>query len=127
MHLRIFQIIINIGSAVNLYLRIIEHLNNRKSNIALHKAITKYGLNNFNLYIYEYLDSDINSVNLKNLTELETKYISLFNFDTLYNFKAIATSMLGYKHTEEAIAKMIKRLEKKENHPMFGKKHTDEA
>lgn len=35
--------------------------------------------------------------------------------------------MLGYKHTEEAIEKMIKRFENKENHPMYGKTHTKEA
>ena len=41
--------------------------------------------------------------------------------DTLYNFKAIATSMLGYKHTEDARKKMIEFYKDKENHPMFGK------
>jgi group I intron endonuclease len=35
--------------------------------------------------------------------------------------------MSGYKHTEEAILKMIKRFENKENHPMYGKKHTEDA
>lgn len=44
--------------------------------------------------------------------------------DTLYNFKANATSSLGYKHTEEARLKMVEYYKNKENHPMFGKTHT---
>ena len=35
--------------------------------------------------------------------------------------------MLGYKHTEEAISKMIKHYENKDNHPMYGKTHTEES
>lgn len=35
--------------------------------------------------------------------------------------------MLGYKHTEEARKKMIEFFKDKNNHPMFGKKHTKEA
>ena len=37
-----------IGSAKDLYLRLIEHLANKKSNIALQSAIEKYGLDKFN-------------------------------------------------------------------------------
>jgi hypothetical protein len=37
----------------------------------------------------------------------------------LYNFKKTATSMLGYKHTEEALLKMAERYKNKENHPFF--------
>lgn len=32
--------------------------------------------------------------------------------------------MLGYKHTDEAIQKMIERYKDKTNHPMFGKSHS---
>lgn len=35
--------------------------------------------------------------------------------------------MLGYKHTEEAINKMKLRLSNKANHPMYGKKHSQNA
>ena len=35
--------------------------------------------------------------------------------------------MLGYKHTKDALKKMKLRLADKSKHPMFGKKHTDEA
>lgn len=40
-------------------------------------------------------------------------------FDTLYNFKAIATSLLGYKDTEEARKKMIWFFKDKNNHLWF--------
>lgn len=47
------------------------------------------------------------AISNKSLTDLESDYIKKFKFDTLYNFKAIATSLLDYKYTEEAIKKMI--------------------
>lgn len=107
-----------IGSAKDLYLRLIEHLNN----IALQEAFEKYGQDKFHFVIYEYFSYVDKTTSHKLLTDLETSYINKFDFDTLYNFKALATSMLGYKHTEEE-----KWLEDKDNHPMFGKTHTEEA
>lgn len=88
------------------------------------------------LRVYEYFTvyNESKIISSKALTELETTYIAKFSFKTLYNFKAIANNMSGYKvqstkykHTEEAILKMIKRFENKENHPMYGKKHTEDA
>jgi hypothetical protein len=35
--------------------------------------------------------------------------------------------MLGYKHTPEAIAKMVARFVDQNNHPFFGKKHSAET
>ena len=35
------------------------------------------------------------------------------------------TSLTGYKHTDEAMLKMLKTFEYKSNHPMYGKKHKD--
>lgn len=37
-----------IGSAKDFYIRLLEHIDNRKSNIALQNAFTKYGLDKFN-------------------------------------------------------------------------------
>jgi hypothetical protein len=51
------------------------------------------------------------------VTDLETEYIGRFNFKDLYNFKRIATSMSGYKHTEQALKKMLERFKNKKNHP----------
>ena len=38
-----------------------------------------------------------------------------------------ATSLKGYKHTNEAKLKMLKRYESKCNHPMYGKTHKKET
>jgi len=58
---------------------------------------------------------------------METEVINSFPFEDLYNFKKEANSMLGYKHTADAIAKMKLRLADKSNHPIYGKNHTFEA
>lgn len=38
-----------------------------------------------------------------------------------------ATSLEGYKHTDEAKEKMVKRFENKMNHPLFGKHHNEKS
>ncbi|KGQ02207.1 putative intron-encoded endonuclease 1 (mitochondrion) [Beauveria bassiana D1-5] len=116
-----------IGSAKDFYIRLNEHLNNKKSNSNLQKAFVKYGLQNFNWVIYEYFTYESKILDHDALTELETNYIQAFDYSTLYNMKRIATSMLGYKHTDEAIQKMIERFQDKSNHPMFGKTHSEEV
>jgi group I intron endonuclease len=116
-----------IGSAKDLYIRFIEHINNKKSNAALQKAFNKYGLDKFNFCVYEYFTYISKVISHKSLTDLETSYIKKFNLDTLYNYTNIATSLSGYKHSNEAKSKMIKRYENKKSHPMFGKTHTKEA
>nr|AYP41339.1 GIY-YIG endonuclease [Hirsutella thompsonii] len=94
-----------IGSAKDLYIRLNEHLNNKKSNINLQRAFNKYGLNQFNWVVYEYFSYTTKIISSKDITTLETSYIKSFDSTTLYNFKLDATSMLGYKHTNEAIKK----------------------
>jgi|SRR6186713_999983 len=116
-----------IGSAKDFYLRLNEHLGNKKSNVALQSAFTKYGLDKFKFCIYEYFTYESKIISSKALTDLETSYISKFKFNTLYNFKVTATSSLGYKHTEEARLKMVEFYKDKSNHPMFGKTHNKEA
>jgi hypothetical protein len=97
-----------IGSAKDLYLRLIEHLSNRKSNIALQNAMLKYGLEKFNYGVLEYFTYNSKVVSHKALTDLETSYIKKYSFDRLYNFMQTATSLTGYKHTDEAKLKMLK-------------------
>ena len=38
-----------------------------------------------------------------------------------------ATSLEGYKHTDEAKLKMLKRFENKSNHPLYAKTHMEET
>ena len=111
-----------IGSSDNLSKRFKEHIKGKKSNIRLQRSIVKYDLQNFWFIIFKFcLKKDKNL-----LIDLETQYLSLFDLKSLYNFKSIASSMLGYKHTEEAIRKM-RILNKGKNHPFFGKRHTKES
>jgi hypothetical protein len=58
------------------------------------------------------------------LTDIETVFIKSFPFENNYNYTKEANSLLGYKHTIEAISKMKLRYIDKSNHPMFGKTHT---
>lgn len=111
-----------IGSSLNLYERLTDHLRGVSSNIRLQRSIAKLGLNNFIFVIY-YFHKDPFVI----LTDIETEVINSFPFEELYNFKKEAKSMLGYKHTAEAITKMKQRLANKNNHPMYGKTHTLEA
>lgn len=106
-----------IGSAKDLYIRLNEHLSKRKSNSALQAAILKHGLDNFHFCIYEYFSYENKSNSSKLLTDLESTYIKRFEFSKLYNFMKDATSLEGYKHTDEAKEKMVKRFENKVNHP----------
>lgn len=85
----------------------------------MQRAIKKYGIENFHLVIF-YIDDD---PSIK-LTDIETVVIKSFPFDGLYNYKKEASSLLGYKHTKEAIEKMKNRFKDKSNHPMHGKKHS---
>ena len=84
-----------IGSAKDLYLRLIEYLSNKKSNIALQNVIAKYGLAKFNFSISEYFIYDSKGVSQKALTNLETSYIDKYPFHVLYNFIKTTTSLTG--------------------------------
>jgi group I intron endonuclease len=104
-----------IGSSLDLHNRLMDHIKGRDSNKILQRAINKYGLGKFKIVIYFYYTDTTLS-----LTDIETSVIASFDFSLLYNFKKDATSMLGYKHTEEAKEKMRSRFLDKTNHPMFG-------
>ena len=94
-----------IGSSLNLYSRLMDHIKGRDSNIRLQRSMKKYGLESFNIIIY-YIHKDPAVL----LTEIETTLISAFPFSKLFNFKKEANSMLGYKHTKLAIEKMKSRF-----------------
>jgi len=89
-----------IGSSVHLVNRFKEHIKGRHSNYRLQGAFSKYGLNNFYYVIFEYYNPEYEN----SLMELETFYLSKFKVEYLYNFKYIANSLLGYKHSVEALS-----------------------
>lgn len=113
-----------IGSTENGAKRFKEHLSGKKSNVILQRAINKYGISEFQFLVIEYFQVKDDLKGAISLLLLEDKYLTLLK--PKYNIRVSATSMKGYKHTEEAIDKMKKHL-LENSHPMLGKKHTEEA
>ena len=87
-------------------------------------SLLKHGYSNFSLIILEYCDSE-------KCIEREQYYLDLIKPE--YNILQTAGSNLGYKHTEETLAKLKARevseevralyssRKKGENNPMFGR------
>lgn len=105
-----------IGSSSNLYIRIMNHIKGRKSNLNLQQSIKKYSLESFNLIIY-YFHKDSNV----SLTKIETSIISSFPPSSLFNLKKKANSMLEYKHKKQEIENIKSRFVNKVDHIMFSK------
>lgn len=117
---------LHICSSMNLARRLTDHINNRNSNIMLQRAISKYGLNNFSIYILELLPADLNlnQVDLGvELINIEQKYLDLFSDKYNINPEAGKTR-LGAKHSE-ATKELISKL-RKENLHFLNKSHGGE-
>jgi len=111
-----------IGSSVNLSNRFKFYFNDKfirkyKHNMLIYKILLRYGYSNFTIEILEYCDSE-------KCIEREQYYIDLLKPE--YNILKRAGSSLGFKHTEETLAK-ISAANKGEKHPMYGKTHTEET
>lgn len=100
-----------VGSAKNLRIRLKGHYLGTRSNLILQKAISKYGISQFYFVVLEYCE-------IEDLIKREQYYID--QLDPIYNILRTAGSSLGYQHTEE-----YKELFSGENHPLFGKSHTE--
>jgi group I intron endonuclease len=150
-----------IGQAVNLERRLREHEyyleKGRDKCAALQRAVTKYGRENFTVYILEYCEADI-------LNEREIYYVSEFNTNNRcygYNIASGGRSgLIGYKwpkwfgekisqakkgwvmpdeqrkrmselHRGKTVSaetrQRISEGRSGEKHYMFGKKHTEET
>lgn len=114
-----------IGSAKNFYIRLNEHLKNKKSNTNLQKAFNEHGLKNFNWVVYEYFSYKTRIVSSKNLIKLEASYIKAFDFSTLYNMKQIASNRLVCKQTNVTTKKITEQFKDKSHCSMYDSKHTD--
>ena len=79
-----------------------DHINGYHPSSSIHKAIKKYGINNFSFEIIE------NNVSECLLNDLEQYYINLFNSKTPngYNLTDGGDCGKGYKPTIETLAKM---------------------
>ncbi len=89
---------IYVGSSADLGRRFSEYFRPSwwSKNMVVYKAISKYGISNFDFDILEYADKE-------NIEIIEQSYIDELKPD--YNLSPTAGSNLGYKWTEEQIAK----------------------
>ena len=69
-----------IGSSLNLYSRLMDHIKGRDSNLRLQRSIHKEGLKLFKKVVF-YFHNDPAVL----LTDIETTVISAFPFSSLYN------------------------------------------
>jgi group I intron endonuclease len=118
-----------VGSSVHLTNRLSKyyskkHLEKNKSYI--NNAILLHGYSSFSLSILE-------NINITNFSKNKARNIILereqYYIDSLlpeYNILKIAGSSLGALHTEQTKTKISEAL-KGENHPFFGKTHTEET
>ncbi|RUO96033.1 hypothetical protein BC936DRAFT_142731, partial [Jimgerdemannia flammicorona] len=107
-----------IGSSVNLGNRLTAHFVNGSSNAHLQFAIAKYGLIAFTFSVIELVAKD----QLLAREQFWLDWLFSLPAERRYNYLPTAGSLLGYKHSDETRAKMSG-----ENHPMYGKTHTEES
>lgn len=125
---------IYIGRSIDIEARIKVHFfNNFKLQDFLHRSIRKYGVKNFKWYIVELIERDsIKKLNTE-LNNREKYYIKKFKTfgKEGYNLTKGGEGTIGYKYSEEEIIKNSERnklrFKNKENHPMFGKHHSEES
>src|SRR3954466_8850330 len=92
---------IYIGQAVNLSVRIMEHINGHNSNIHLQRAIKKYGLEAFEFIVVEFVEEATSLLTTREQVHLDW----LFNMPSeCYNICLTAESRLGTTHTAESKA-----------------------
>jgi len=95
-----------IGSAISknskfnrIYIRFRNHFlhNHKVTNIHLHRAMLKYGIQNFSFHILDYTSNE-------ETREIETQYIQFFK--PRYNFLSFGSGFIGYQHTDQTKKKM---------------------
>lgn len=108
------------GCAFDLFERLMDHMTDHCSNVHLQNAINKYGLSNFVFAVVENIPLSQNSEeNRALLLSREQYYLDwLFSLSAeyRYNFLSTAGTSLGYRHTEETLAK-ISVAQKGANNP----------
>lgn len=94
-----------VGSGSPLYRRISNYYQPSsflaRPGVYILRALSKYGMANFELLILEYTDSE-------NLIACEQKWIDLLKPE--YNLNPLARNSKGYKHTIETLEKMRNRI-----------------
>lgn len=112
---------------MNLARRLADHIYNQNSNLILQRAINKYGLDNFSIYILELLPTNENLSTEElavTLIKMEQSYLDYF--DDKYNINPNAgKTRLGAKHSEASKELMSKW--RKENPSFLNKTHSPEV
>jgi group I intron endonuclease len=111
-----------VGSSTDLGRRMREYFNYNhliSKNMIINKALLKYGCSSFSLEIMEYCESS-------EAVAREQNYLDLLK--PAYNILPTAGSSLGFKHSEETIAKFKCRKHSDETKAKFKcRKHSDET
>ena len=114
-----------IGQTQNFYTRMAQY-SYKGGNIYLNRAIEKYGIDNFEITVLEYVSKEY-------LDEREQYWLDFYKsylFLNGYNICRYASSTRGYKHTQEVKNKLRKmKIDNPvclcgEKNPMYGKKHS---
>src|SRR5690554_2763880 len=105
-----------IGSSINLSRRFsqyysLNYIASPSRNMAIYKALLKYGYQYFQLEVLEYCDPS-------NVISREQFYFGLLKPE--YNILSQAGSSLGFKHSEEVLAKFRARRHSEETKQLIG-------
>src|SRR3954467_10346527 len=118
---------IYIGQALDLFVRLMMHINGYNSNTHLQRAIKKYGLESFEFIVVEFVED---TSLLTTREQLHLDWLFSLASELRYNICPTAESRLGTTHTAEskaAIGVASAARNSGENHPMFGKTPTAET
>lgn len=116
-----------IGSAINFKRRWYNHI--RNANLKIHhsksfeNAWHKYGEDNFEFIILEYVEI---TENLLNREQFYLDKLQPWKRNIGYNLCPNAGSMLGYKHSDETKRKQSENM-KGINNPFYNQTHTEET
>ncbi|CAO3588781.1 unnamed protein product [Absidia cylindrospora] len=111
-----------IGSSLDLRRRMWSYYSpfvRKREDRLIHRAIEKYGEEDFSLIILEFCPEDA-------VILLKQEQLALDLWKPQYNVRVIAGAPGGYIHTDETKA-LMSELKKGDNNPFFGKSHTEEV
>jgi group I intron endonuclease len=124
-----------IGSAFDLSSRLGNYLSKtylkKFKTVYIYNALLDHGYSAFSLSILEFIEiSNLSKEEARKIIlEREQYYLDqIFSVDqpNTYNILQVAGSVLGFKHTQESLAKMSE-AKTGVNHPLFGKFHSAET